>query len=86
MSHEELTAALETLHQELTNSDDLDSDAVAQLRATMNEIQTVLDEKSEHHEGLTTLVGDSARRFEESHPVLTNSLGRIADILQQMGI
>ncbi len=86
MSHEELTAALETLHRELTQSDDLDSEDVAGLRATMNEIQSVLDQQSESPDTLSSRVSNSAKRFEESHPVLTDSLGRIADILQQMGI
>lgn len=86
MSHEELNSALETVHRELTASDHLDSDDVAQLRATISEIQNLLDKKSDTEDSLSGRVTSSARRFEESHPVLTESLGRIADILQQMGI
>lgn len=86
MSHEELTDALKVLHRELTNSEDLDGEDVAHLEATMEQIQTVLEEKSENPETITGRVTTSAKKFEQSHPVLTESLGRIADILQQMGI
>ena len=52
----------------------------------MSEIRAVLDQQAERGESLSDQVSSSARRFEESHPVLTQTLGRIADILQQMGI
>ncbi len=86
MNHEELTTALETVHRELTKADDLDSSDVAQLQATMTEIQSLLDRKPGNSESLSDRVANSAKRFEQSHPILTDSLGRIADILQQMGI
>lgn len=86
MSHDELTTALAALHRQLNSSEDLDSEDLAGLQATMSEIQAVLSESSEQSKTLSGRVSESARRFEESHPVLTESLGRIADILQQMGI
>lgn len=86
MSQKELTDALEVVHRELSESDQLDVDEVAKLRATMSEIQAVLDQQAEGGESLSDRVSSSARRFEESHPVLTETLGRVADILQQMGI
>ncbi len=86
MSHEELASALAAVQRELSNSDHLDSDDVDQLRTTMNEIQSALGQESDASEPLSRRVSNSARRFEQSHPVLTESLGRIADILQQMGI
>ena len=86
MSHEDLTAALEILNRELADSEDLDREAVDQLRHTLGEIQAVLDEKSGHSDTLSSRVTRTAKEFEASHPVLTDSLGRIADILQQMGI
>jgi CII-binding regulator of phage lambda lysogenization HflD len=86
MSQKELTDALQTVHRELTESDHLDPQEVEKLRATMGEIQAVLDQQSEQGESLSERVAGSARRFEESHPVLTETLGRVADILQQMGI
>jgi len=52
----------------------------------MRDIEAVLDESSETKESLSQHVSNAAQRFEESHPVLTETLGSIADILQQMGI
>ena len=86
MSHKELTDALEVVHLQLAESEHLDAHEVEELRATMSEIQSVLDQKSDRGETLSDRVSSSARRFEESHPVLTETLGRVADILQQMGI
>jgi CII-binding regulator of phage lambda lysogenization HflD len=86
MTHKELTHALEVVHQQLSDSEHLDTEEVEKLRATMGEIQAVLDQQGDSEESLSERVSGSARRFEESHPVLTESLGRIADILQQMGI
>ena len=86
MSHQELSEALDTVHRELADSDHLDADEVEQLRATINEIQSVLDRQDSQTESLSERVTRSAQRMEESHPVLTETLGRVADILQQMGI
>jgi hypothetical protein len=86
MNRKELTDALEVVHRELAELENLDSDEVEKLRATMIDIQAVLDQRNERSESLSERVAGSARRFEESHPVLTETLGRVADILQQMGI
>jgi hypothetical protein len=86
MNQKELTDALEVVHRELGESDHLDAAEVEKLRATMSEIQAVLDQQGDRDESLSDRVASSARRFEESHPVLTETLGRVADILQQMGI
>ena len=86
MSQNELNAALEVVHRELTQSDHLDTEEVEKLRATMSEIRSVLDQQTEKEDTLSERVSNSATRFEESHPVLTETLGRVADILQQMGI
>jgi hypothetical protein len=85
MTDRELNEALEAVHQQLADADHLDPSDVARLRDTMNEIRSVLERQSEE-ESLSQRVAHSAKRFEESHPVLTDTLGRIADILQQMGI
>ena len=86
MTHKELNDALDVVQRELTESDHLDSDEVEKLKATMSEIRAHLDQQDNHPESLSERVTRSARRFEQSHPVLTETLGRIADILQQMGI
>ena len=85
MSHQDLEQALEVVQRELARSEHLDAEEVAKLKATMKEIQSVLGEQASDEASLSERVASSARRFEESHPVLTENLGRIADILQQMG-
>jgi len=84
MNHPELVHALDVIHRQLSDSDHLDPDEVEKLRVTMREIQSALDQQ-EHHDRLSDRISQSARKFEESHPVLTENLGRVADMLQQMG-
>ncbi|TWU22433.1 hypothetical protein Pla52o_34890 [Novipirellula galeiformis] len=86
MTRDDLLAALQIVHQELEQANDLDDADVSRLRQTMSEIQEVLDKSGEETGSFSDQINESARRFEESHPVLTNTLGRIADMLQQMGI
>ena len=85
MSHQELTDALNVVHQQLAESDHLDPEDVEKLRETIGEIQAVLGEQPQDG-SLSERVSSAARDFEESHPVLTKTLGRVADMLQQMGI
>ena len=84
MSQEELAKALEVVHRELSDTEELDPKAVEQLRATMSEIQEVLEAKDESSQ-VKDRVQDSAERFEDSHPELTRTLSNIVDILQRMG-
>ncbi|MDA9934295.1 DUF4404 family protein [Rubripirellula sp.] len=86
MSQKQLTDALAVVQRELAAADHLDADDVEKLRTVMRDIESSLDETSEPKESLSQHVSHSAKRFEESHPVLTETLGSIADILQQMGI
>ncbi len=83
MSQKDLDEALDVVHRELAKSEHLDAEELDKLKATMTEIKTRLGEEAE--ESLSDRITTSARRFEESHPVLTENLGRLADILQQMG-
>ena len=85
MTHQDLDEALKVVLRELSRSEHLDAQEVEKLEATMNEIKTVLEKRADQEESLSERVTNSARRFEESHPVLTENLGRLADILQQMG-
>ena len=84
MNHAELTKALEVVNRELSDSNDLDAQEVEQLRATMTEIQSVLD-ANEESESLSERVSASAQQFESSHPKLTQTLSNMVDILQRMG-
>ncbi|TWU42894.1 DUF4404 family protein [Novipirellula artificiosorum] len=86
MPKKELLEALQKVHHELEQAEHLDAAEVERLRATMREIQSVIEDQADQAAPLSEQVSESARSFEESHPVLTNTLGRIADMLQQMGI
>ncbi len=85
MSHQELTDALEVVHQQISDADHLDPGDVEKLRETMAQIQAALGQEPPE-ESFSERITGSARSFEESHPVLTKTLGRVADMLQQMGI
>jgi len=86
MSHEELAGALETLHRELADANDLDPADVEKLKSTVGEIQAALEKSGAAESTLSQRIAASADAFEKQHPSLTSSLGRIADMLQQMGI
>ncbi|MDB4477164.1 DUF4404 family protein [Rhodopirellula sp.] len=86
MSQKQLTDALAVVQRELAAADHLETADVEKLRTVMRDIEAVLDESSETKESLSQHVSNASQRFEESHPVLTETLGSIADILQQMGI
>jgi len=86
MPKDDLLKALRSVHQELEEADHLDPEQVERLRNTMREIELVIESKADEGIQLSDQVHESARSFEESHPFLTNTLGRIADMLQQMGI
>ncbi|TWU45609.1 hypothetical protein Q31b_07850 [Novipirellula aureliae] len=86
MPQDDLLKALRSVHQELEEAEHLDPEQVERLRNTMQEIERVIESKAKGGTQLSKQVHESARSFEESHPLLTNTLGRIADMLQQMGI
>ncbi|TWU57843.1 DUF4404 family protein [Rubripirellula reticaptiva] len=86
MSHKELNEALEIVRRELSSNEQLDPTDVARLRSTMEQIETALQHQPQNSESLSENVTSAASSFEQSHPRLTETLGQIADMLQQMGI
>jgi len=97
VSKEKIAELLQQLHAELAEADDLDAEISAQLRATSTEIRDALEREepgelatsnSIEEEPSTVIdqLRDAAERFEDSHPTLTNTVGRIADALAQLGI
>lgn len=86
MTQADLIEALQTIHHELECGDDLDPVEVEKLRETVNEIEAAIARQSGESAPLGDRVNESASYFEQSHPKLTLTLGRIADMLQQMGI
>ena len=85
MTREDLDKALETVQRELDQAEHLDETDVQKLKSTISEIESTIASKSEQQVSLSERIGESAKEFEASHPVLTMNLGRIADILQRMG-
>ncbi len=87
MSHAELEKLLGELQQELAHGSNLDDDARAQLSGLHASIgQLLAEEANETPANLGETVTANIDRFETSHPALTMVLGRIADILNKLGI
>jgi hypothetical protein len=83
---ETLDQTLKDLHQQLAEVEDLDDEHVEMLRQALTEIQQTLDEKDVSSAGIADRLREATQQFSGSHPVLTNTVGRIADLLSQMGI
>lgn len=98
MSKEKIEELLKQLHDELAAADNVDSELGQKLRGTAAEIQSALERQPTSHStsdqdqdhpsqgGVIDQLRDAAERFEDSHPTLTNTVGRIADALSQLGI
>ncbi len=87
MPHAELEKLLDELQGELAEGSSLDDDAKAQLAELHASIGHLLaDGENETPANLVETVSGNIDRFETSHPALTMVLGRIADILNKLGI
>ena len=87
---EDLRRRLAELHAELEGMDAVDAEARAALEEVMHEIRDVLarseDEERRDETSLADRLRDAGRHFEESHPTLTATLGRVVDALSALGI
>ena len=82
----ELEAALKQLQEALENIDQLDGQEAEQLREAAKQITETLDHSDVDSASLAKRLQEQTDAFQESHPTLTETVGRIADMLQQMGI
>lgn len=82
----QLEETLDQLRQQLAGIEELDVDEREELQAAVNEIQNSLDRAEVDSQSLANRLSDATAHFQEAHPSLTNSVGRIADMLAQMGI
>ena len=82
----ELDATIARLHEQLADIDDLDPAEIARLKAELDEIRETLDEQDVNSATLAERWQKQVEPFRESHPVLTENAGRVADMLSQMGI
>jgi predicted nuclease with TOPRIM domain len=83
---QKLEDAIQELQEQMANQQDLDADDIQQLRAALNEIHQTLDSKDVNSATLGERFHEQMQSFQTSHPVLTDTAGRIADMLSQMGI
>jgi hypothetical protein len=84
-----LHETLELLCQQLEEAENIDRKLADQLAATIRTIQEALEDENAEaatHSSLLQRLTDAARHFEESHPTLSGTLGRLVDTLGQMGI
>lgn len=87
----ELRKRLQTLHEELENTDAVDDDARQLLVDLIADIQSLIDRSSEadsaHSPGsLSERLEAATREWETSHPNLAAAVGRVMDTLSNMGI
>lgn len=95
-SHDELNETIQRLHDELAVAENLDAKMADALRSAVADIQEAIvrlgnrsaseEEDSEPPPVPHGQLSDAAREFEGSHPVLSRTIGQLADILGQMGI
>lgn len=87
---ETLRQRLEELHAELARTESVDASAREALQAVLGDIQALLarseGEESQSPSSLSERLSEATRHFEESHPTLATTMGRVIDALNNMGI
>jgi hypothetical protein len=88
MPTEQLRKTLEKLHSELEETASLDAESHRLLVEVLRDIESLLaSEESDHtSDSLLDRLRSATGEFEESHPTLTEAVGRVADVLSRMGI
>ncbi|MEM9586083.1 MAG: DUF4404 family protein [Planctomycetota bacterium] len=81
-----LDETLDELHEQLANVNHLDGSERERLRQAVSEIQASLDRFDISSTSLAKRLRDATIEFEDSHPVVTQTAGRLVDMLSQMGI
>lgn len=81
-----LETTLEQLHQQLDELEDLDSLEREKLENAICEIQNSLNRFDIKSSDLAKRFHQTTQGFSDHHPRLTQTAGRCADILSQMGI
>ncbi len=81
-----LDSTLKDLHDQLANVEDLDADQIQMLKTALAEINDTLDQQDVSSATLAGSLQEATQQFSGTHPLLTNTIGRMADLLSQMGI
>ena len=88
MPTEQLSKTLEKLHRELEEAPSLDAESHRLLVEVLRDIESLLASEDSDHtsDSLLDRLRSATGEFEESHPTLTEAVGRVADVLSRMGI
>jgi hypothetical protein len=90
MEKDRLREDLERVHQELARSESVDAASRGLLVDLLHDIEAVLErsenERTESGDSLIQRLRETMGQFEESHPTLTELVGRVADVLSRLGI
>ena len=92
MTNKDLEQTLDSLHQSLADTPQIDEQMAAKMRLLIDEIQLILarsapaTETPQSHQTLTARVRELMADFELHHPQLTSNLSIIAERLADMGI
>ena len=81
-----LEQTLSDLHTQLSELKDLDPEQSEMLQKAVSEIQETLDDTEVNTASLAERLQEATKQLEASHPVLTGTIGRVADLLSQIGI
>jgi signal transduction histidine kinase len=88
MTRENLHETLARLHHELEGAEPIDAALRADLERALAEIREVVDRARPDGEAspLGERLEEVALRFEQSHPLLAQAIGRVVNALSAMGI
>lgn len=83
---EQIEETIDQLRQQLGSAENLDTKEATELQEALEEIVSSLDEQAISSASLAERFQEQTQSFQESHPILTRTVGRMADMLAQMGI
>ena len=89
MREQHVRQMLEQLHTELQHTDAIDDRSRELLRSLLDDIEALLQDKQKRGtqpESIIERLREAVRAFENTHPTLTETIGRVADALAGMGI
>lgn len=89
MPRTRLRETLEELERELERSEALDERSRERLAHVLGEVRELIGEDVEprdEHRSLLDRLREATREFEEEHPALAETVGRVATALSNLGI
>jgi hypothetical protein len=88
MPDNDLSAVLERMRDALQRTDTVDAKSRELLRDVMIDIRALLERSGDEPpaDSLANRLREAVSEFEESHPQLTEAVGRVVDALAKMGI